>query len=418
MLAGRYRLLQIALGLVIGLLTWSLVLATDSGRLPWGGERQKSKDKKEKPRAEEEEDDPKDKKQKKDKPAPKRGEDEEGPPRKINPGVIHYDDDKDKKEKPGPKLPAATGGDLSGAARENKHPDAQPLFAGLVIPYDLVSLKRFGGVTVEGAKTGGMFRVEPLPVYVKEPRELTTALNLQIIDKLGSRLKEQRATAGIILAIRYYEQIAIEEVNKFLDLRLAEFESSNPRYLGRYDQLIVAEQALSAVLRYHQSAREREVRKGDAWDVVETELRNRLLAVQLAQLDPLAELKAWDASLALVKKLAESYTRPNERAKIAKVLPDLLRQALKDPSFTQAKLKEMRHHLRVLEEHFPGSDISRPINENLRQQAQGFTTRQRRWRRRTRRRRRWSGSNRPRRSTQTFPGCERSGCGWTPTTRS
>ena len=84
-------------------------------------------------------------------------------------------------------------------ARDARNPEVQALFGGLAVPHDLVTLRRFSGVTSGGNRTGGEFRVEPIPVYLPNRGDLKAALTLQVIDAAGSRQREERATAGTML---------------------------------------------------------------------------------------------------------------------------------------------------------------------------------------------------------------------------
>ena len=65
---------------------------------------------------------------------------------------------------------------------------------------------------------------------------------------------------------------------------------------ARYARLVAAEQALSAVLRFHQSATQREIRVGSEWLPMENRLRTLLIDSLLGQMDALIESKAWKAA--------------------------------------------------------------------------------------------------------------------------
>src|SRR5262249_40437046 len=145
------------------------------------------------------------------------------------------------------------------------------------------------------------------PAYVgNNPGGLRDSLLLTPLAPDGRPLRAtEKASPGTIESVRHYEQLAQDEVRKFLDKH---FENSSPgsdEFLARHDQLVAAEQALSAVVRFHESARETGGREGDAWDDVGKGLRKQLLDVQLQQLRGLTEARDWNQALALTRRLAE-----------------------------------------------------------------------------------------------------------------
>lgn len=347
--------LFLTLGLLSGVLASSLV---DAGDAAGGGVRQKKAEgDTKKKRAEEEED------EKPTKPGKKRTEDEDERPAKSGIGKLNEDAEKQAR--------VASGG-LTEAAKRTEHKRVKGLFYKLAVEHDLVTLKSFRGVTIEGNRTGGSVRVKPLPEYVSDPGEQKGSLNYSVIDEEGTVTKEDRASYGNIQSIRYYEQIAVEEVKDFLKEKLSSYNANHPLFLGRYNQLLAAEQALAFAMRFHQAARETEQRKGDAWDAVEAPLRTQLLEVQLEQMTELAEAKSWDAAFALSRRLVDTYNRSGDHKVIAPPLVDLLRKALRDPSFSQERLKEARARLRFLEDQFPNSEVIKPLSESLQSQAANY----------------------------------------------
>ena len=76
-----------------------------------------------------------------------------------------------------------------------------------------------------------------------------------------------------------YLKFADARMRPALDL-MGRLDPANARFLRRWEQLQVAEQALSAVVRFHGSARERGVRKGDSWQPVVAKLRAARLALE------------------------------------------------------------------------------------------------------------------------------------------
>src|SRR5581483_7207101 len=163
------------------------------------------------------------------------------------------------------------------------HPEVKRLYGRLLVEHDEVVLKRSRGVTSGGTATVGRIRVKPLSRYIADPSELKESLSFHILTD-GGEGKEESAAPGRIQSIRYYEQIAVDEVKEFLRQKFTGHAVSSPSYLSRYDQLVAAEQALAHALDFHQSARQTEQRKGDGWDEVEKPLRAQLLEVLLGEM--------------------------------------------------------------------------------------------------------------------------------------
>jgi len=188
------------------------------------------------------------------------------PKRKVTPN------DEDKPAQPTPVVETPT---LARALRAAKHERVKRLYADLLVPHDRIQLRGSARVTVNGnAPRAGTLLVEPLAEFVKSAKELKAALEVEIIDESGKKLKEEKEKLppGWISEIRYYEQRAMADVDAFLALQLEKGDKDNARYLSKYDQYVAAEVALSAVLRFHQSAIETQVRQGEGWSAIEDKL--------------------------------------------------------------------------------------------------------------------------------------------------
>ena len=308
--------------------------------------------------------------EKKDK--PKRTEDEDDAPKSVTPEVTRIDDPDVKPAAP----KAKASGDLAQAARETRHPRAKELLAYLAVPHDEVIVNGYKGITVDGAKPpDGNLHVAPLV----EPLDDTKGdVELQLVDDDGKPTRSIKVGRKRILSARYYEQIAVEKVKDFLDTPFGKYDPGSALYLGRLDQIQFGETALTGVLQWDQSARERGTRKGIGWEKVEADLRLALLGVKLTRLDLLAEAKSWDAAFDLGQQLAATFDRPAEHAQIALPLGVILKKAIADEAYTRDRFREVRRRLRQIEEQFPDSKLVDPINANLRDQAQEFFDRAKR----------------------------------------
>jgi ABC-type oligopeptide transport system substrate-binding subunit len=260
--------------------------------------------------------------------------------------------------------------ELKRAAREAKHFAVRKLFTDLAVPHDVVNLKGFS-VAVGGERTAAkQVLVEPIAELITNPRDVEGKLTLNVITLAGKRQRTLRLEGTFIASIRYYEQTALQAVKEFLDSGLDRLDPASNRHLSRYDQLVAADQALSAVLRFLKSARLRDVRRGTAWNGVEKELQAKLLDINLGLLGELTDAKQWDQGFNLTRRLAETYQEPAAHVRIGKALERLLSGAMKDPTAAEATQRKMRQRLRQLEDLFPGSAVITPITGRLKKNAE------------------------------------------------
>jgi ABC-type oligopeptide transport system substrate-binding subunit len=307
-----------------------------------------------KPRAEEEEDAPK--KQPKRKVI--RVEEEEGPV--VRPGGAD------------PDAPAA--GDLRQLAAQAKHPGVRSLFFELSVPHDHVVFRKPQGVTVSGRASQNEFDVEPIPVflgtnpgnYKGKPLTLHSLVN-------GKRGGTVNGSLKNIEYVRCYEDFAQGKLSEFFNERYDQKPKENKEYLSHFDTLIVAEQALSAVLRWHESARQTGGRTGKEWEPIEAALRKRLLDdVLLKQMAVLVESGDWDKVVALARRLAVIYPDKADRERIARPVADLIQSALKDPTAGEKQKELARKRLVELEQEFPDNPVFKPLSDGLHKQAQAL----------------------------------------------
>jgi ABC-type transport system substrate-binding protein len=345
-----------------------------------------------KPRVEEEEDTPKAKKesQKKrveeeDEPTKaktppgkkKRAEEEEETPKgKTKRKIIQIEDDDDNraKSKTGRSHLPTGDGDLKQLAEQATHPGVQALFRALAVPHDHV-LHKASSVTVGGRKTQDEYNAEPIPLYLGNNPERYSRENLTFIP-LSYDWKPEKQRKPILQnveSVRPYEQIAQDKVKEFLSGKYDQLEPEDKNYLSSFDMLVAAEQALTAVLRWHESARQKHVRAGEGWDLVEASVRKQLLEdVLLKQMAVLKAAQDWDKMLALTRRLAGTYANSAERERFFRPAAEMVQQALNDPTGSDDKKQQARKRLLELERDYPGNPAFRPIVETLRKQAQSY----------------------------------------------
>lgn len=305
-------------------------------------------------------------------------EEEEAPKvKKPKRKVIRVEDEEpakapSKEQTDRPAGPAASG-DLAQLAEQASHPAIKALFRSLAVPHDLVSYKR-SGVTINGEKKSDE-RIEPIPFYLgddpgryRRERLLFTRFTLD-----WQREKPYSPLIENLQSVIPYERIAQEKVSQFLRESHDQRERSDPLYLSRYDMLIAAEQALSSVLRWHESAIQTGKRRGEGWDKVGKSLRTQLLdEVLLEQMKERARVKDWNRVLDLTHRLAKTYGNDTQRERILQPVVDMIYSALNDPTATEESRNDVRKRLHELEMEFPDNPALQRLSEPRRKVAQSL----------------------------------------------
>jgi ABC-type transport system substrate-binding protein len=304
----------------------------------------------------------------------KRIEEEDDPKTTPKRKVIPVDEDEDPKSRPGTSRPSApASGDLKQLASQASHPAIKELFSSLAVPHDLVLYKPTPSVTISGKGSQREEIIEPTPLYLgtdpsRYKRERGVRFT-QLKDDGTKRTYTPNLTSPE--SVRPYEEIAGDEVRRFLRSNYDERDADKPGYLSRADMLTAAEQALSAVLLWHESAKQTGQRKGEDWLSVASALRKQLLdEVLLEQMKLFAGDKDWDKVLALTRRLALNYTHTGDRARILQPAADMIQSALKDPTGSESKKQQARQRLLELELEFPNNPAFKPLSDALRGEAQ------------------------------------------------
>ncbi len=147
--------------------------------------------------------------------------------------------------------------------------------------------------------------------------------------------------------------------------------SEPDKHLTRYEQDVAAERALNFVYLGLQSDRQRGRRTGGAWETVEEKLKQKLLAIQMEELDILVKKGDWDPAFALTKRMHDAFAAPTEQDQIAKPLAGVIFAVLSHPADDKQKA-EARQRLRQMDELFPENKDLDKSAEVLREQARGL----------------------------------------------
>lgn len=283
------------------------------------------------------------------KPIPEEVEGPKARPRRGQPLRIEDEEPGARRTPTGVGAPAAV--DLAAEAARARHPFVRDLFKGLAVPHDRL---RFVSPPREDV-------IEPLPKFLTLKPGRSVFVKAR---RLGD-VAEYSVSLTSDHAIIYYEQHAIDRVEEFLKRKLELEPPGSKAYLAREDMLREAERALTAVVRFHESARERGVREGTGWDELDARLRGALRSVQLRQLRLLEERGQWEDAVALGAHLARTYPDAKDVQKeFAGLLGRQAAQSLKERDYRRA-----RAQLERLLERFPTDPAVGRLRDQLQRRA-------------------------------------------------
>lgn len=301
-----------------------------------------------------------------------RGEEEEEAPKTKKPKrkVIHVEGEEppQSKGKSSTNRPAdpPPSGDLAQLAEQAPHAAIKALFRSLAVPHDVVLYKP-SNLKLSGEQRQREDKIEPTPFYLgNDPGHYRNErFRFTPLTKDWQRGKPFEPLMENLESIRPYEQIAQDKVRQFLR------ESYND--LSRYDMYVAAEQALSSVLHWHESAVLTGKRNGKEWEGVGKTLRRQLLdQVLLEQMKLLAQAKDWDRVLELTHRLAVTYGKDPGSERIFQPVADMIKKALGDPIANEKQKQDARKRLHDLEMEFPGNRAFQPLSETLQKEAESL----------------------------------------------
>jgi len=291
----------------------------------------------------------------------KRAEEEEDTskgPRKV----IRVDDD-DTPVKAAPENDAAGGFDLATLARETKNRYVSALARELKYPHDVFTL---------AGSTPRSESVTPVKDYLGDDaaaRWKKVKTKIQALDSRGQPTGLPFTPIDTtVRSVRHYEQIAMDAAKDFLQTQ-DKLRGSSTDKLNRQQQLAVAEAALTAAVRFHESAKATKMREGEEWEEkVQKPLKSQLLDIRLEQLKALADAAQWEPAFSLTVVLAREYPEAADQQRIAKPLTQLLEASFKSGVESEEGVRLSLRRLRELEDHFDKKLLS-PISAGLHKHA-------------------------------------------------
>jgi ABC-type transport system substrate-binding protein len=148
--------------------------------------------------------------------------------------------------------------ELVRAAEETSVPTLKSLFLKYSVPFDRV------------VERNAVLQVKPVPV--RRP-EWPDPVGLTPLDAQGRPQEVRSVRSADIRNVDYYESLLLQEADTLL--------KQKSDTLTTFDRFAAAEKLLAAGLRFHEYARDRNIRRGKGWDETRTTLAGRLRSVRL-----------------------------------------------------------------------------------------------------------------------------------------
>lgn len=280
---------------------------------------------------------------------------EEDPNGGVKKKVVVEDDPKSKDLGPGTP-PDVRLDELVRAAEEAKLPALKELFARNAVPHDRLTTK------------SGALRIKPIPVARGD--RLPATFGIQELLGDGRLGQPQGINASDVRKVEYFEELALADANALLSQKPFG-TAAGPAGLTVPAQLDAAERVLAATLRFHDYARERNLRKGRGWDEVRKPPADRLREVRLAQLKHAVAAGDWERVRETGSRLMQAY--PRDEGVAAEVASARVREAKKllasEKHFDHVKAREL---LDEFEARYPGGggEAVRAIRAEITARAQ------------------------------------------------
>jgi ABC-type transport system substrate-binding protein len=222
---------------------------------------------------------PKEEEDPKAKPVKRVSVEDEDPKGTVKKKIVVDDDPGTAKKTPNTPVgnpPDTRLDELVRAAEDARTAALKSLFAKYAVPFDRLNT------------SSGSLRVKPIPVRKSEwPNDPAKVFEVVPQDESGKPRDTRTVKIGEVKGVEHFESLALAEVEA-LGKQKADGGSVT-------ENLSAAEKLLAAALRYHDYARERQLRRGKGWDDIRDPLAARLREVRLELLR--SAIAANDAAL-------------------------------------------------------------------------------------------------------------------------
>ena len=169
---------------------------------------------------------------------------------------------------------------LAEEAKKAEHPALKKLLEDYASPADVIT-----------TPSGKIYRVQPLKTRF-DPNSDNSITFVEI----NAGTTRQTLTREQIKSLTHYEIQALADVRKLLNSGLDQPSGGGAPAVSRFRLLQVAEWVLNEALRFHTSAKDRNVREGKAWDGVDAELKADVFKLRLAQIRALTAARDYDGA--------------------------------------------------------------------------------------------------------------------------
>jgi ABC-type oligopeptide transport system substrate-binding subunit len=248
--------------------------------------------------------------------------------------------------------------ELVRAAEETRNADLKRVFAKYAVPADRLT------------EAGGVLSIKPIPFRKVDWPAGTESVLVTPFDNAGKPRDPRAAAVKDIRNIDYFEALVLTDADAIT--------KQKAEGAALLDNLAAAEKLLAAAMRFHDYARERNIRKGKGWDDLRTAVSGKLKEVRLdylrAALTVNDTLRVREAST----KLMHAYPKDAVVAQAVAVarIGEAERLVKSNNHLDHVRAKEL---LDEFEARFPGAsgEAAKQVRAQLREIAQKAFTRAR-----------------------------------------
>jgi ABC-type transport system substrate-binding protein len=291
-------------------------------------------------------------------------EEEEDPGAKQKKKVIRVDDEDAPRTKPTRSSDGITG-DLTSLNR-SKHSGLKLLGSKIFYPHDVITAEYANNKKQKLA-------VEPLPkLYDRQPKLDRPVGPVTALTQSWEKEKPFSVNGESVKGYTPYEELAQAEVDAFLKERPWDtLQPGSNDYLSKREQFAYAAHILSEVEKWHRSARDKQIRRGEDWDKVQDALKNKIVQYREQQLEQILLENDWNAARDLARDIGQAASDKATQERLAKRLAVYMVTVLSSGNnLTAEQLAELRDRLKQLEIQFPGSSAVDVIGNDLKKQAE------------------------------------------------
>jgi len=182
--------------------------------------------------------------------------------------------------------------DIARAEAAATHPEVKAFLGTFAVAFDKL-----------GEGNRAMVRITPVPLVWGKDR-FPAEFGVADLDSQNKAAEARSVTARQVRTIQPFEQIAVDAVEQFLKPVPPPVP---PDAAKAADKLAAAERVLTAVLFFHESAREKNARRGKNWEPLKASVYDKLTEVRVARVRQAAADKDWAKLKELSTRLLQLY---------------------------------------------------------------------------------------------------------------